>query len=130
MTKAKILVIDDEPGIRALLTQELTAQGYEVASSGDSLEAVKRLERERYQVVLCDINMPKLGGLEVLAEILRHDPVTRVIMMTGYGTDETVAEAMLRGAFDFVQKPFNLTDISSRVKNAVTHTEADPTESI
>src|SRR6266700_3880530 len=119
MTNAKILVVDDEPGIRELLTRELTTEGYCAASAANGLEALEKIGQDKYQVALCDLNMPKLGGLEALEEIRKRDPEIEVIMMTGYGTIETAVEAMKKGAYDFVQKPFNLSEVLALVQKSI-----------
>jgi len=116
---AKILVIDDEPGIRDLLTRELTAQGYWVEAAVDGMDALDMMKKQKYQVALCDLNMPKLGGLETLEEIRKQDAEIEVIMMTGYATIETAVEAMKKGAYDFVQKPFNLNEVLALVEKCI-----------
>ena len=116
---AKILVIDDEPGIRDLLTRELIAEGYWAQSACDGLDALEKMKTEKYQVALCDLNMPKLGGLAALEEIRKRDPDVEVIMMTGYATVETAVEAMQKGAYDFVQKPFNLSEVMALVQKSI-----------
>src|SRR5437879_4037391 len=116
---AKILVVDDEPGIRDLLRQELTAQGHAVDTAADGREALQTLQTKNYQVALCDINMPKLAGLETLEEIRKLYPDVEVIMMTGYATIESAVEAMKKGAYDFVQKPFNLSEVLALVEKSI-----------
>ena len=116
---AKILVIDDEPGIRELLSQELVAQGHFVETAADGLLALEKIKKDKYQVALCDINMPKLGGLETLDEIRKLDSEVEVIMMTGYATIESAVEAMKKGAYDFVQKPFNLSEVLLLVEKSI-----------
>src|SRR5258706_152245 len=110
---ANILIMDEEPGIRDLLSRELTAQGYRADSAKDGVEGLEKLGHDKYQVVLCDINMPKLGGLGALEEIRKRAPEIEVIMMTGYASVETAVDAMKMGAYDFVQKPFNRKDVET-----------------
>src|SRR5438874_1501578 len=105
---ARILVIDDEQGMRDLLSLELARQGYTVQTAGDGAQALDKIHRQDFQLVLCDINMPHMGGLEVLEAVRHSHPDMEVIMMTGYGTVETAVAAMKEGAYDFIQKPFNL----------------------
>ncbi len=116
---AKILVIDDEPGICEMLSQELVAEGHFVETASDGLGALKKMKTEKYQVALCDINMPKMGGLVVLEEMHKLDPEVEVIMMTGYATIESAVEAMKKGAYDFVQKPFNLLEVLALVEKSI-----------
>lgn len=116
----KILVVDDEEGIRDLLTYELSSQGYQVVTAADGEEAVKKVRRESFNVVISDVKMPKMDGLETLAEIKKIDPDIEVIMATGYGTIETAVNAMKAGAYDFVQKPFNnIQELFALVEKAI-----------
>jgi len=116
---AEILIIDDEAGIRDLLTQELKSVGYSTDASGDGEAALAKMQAKKFQVILCDLNMPKMNGLETLEEIRKIDPDAEVIMMTGYATIETAVEAMKKGAYDFVQKPFNLSEVLMLVEKCV-----------
>ncbi|MCB4756601.1 MAG: response regulator [Elusimicrobia bacterium] len=117
LKSSKILVVDDEPGIRELLSRELGVEGYSVAVASDGIDALELIKREKYQVILSDVKMPKLGGIEMLEAVKKTDPDVEVIIMTGYGTIETAVEAMKRGAVDFVQKPFNLSVVKGVVKS-------------
>src|SRR5258706_343503 len=123
MTNAKILVIDDEAGIRDLLTRELSSEGYWTASAVNGLEAMEKIGQEKYQIALCDLNMPKLGGLKVLEEIRKLDQEIEVIIMTGYASIDTAVEAMKQGAYDFVQKPFNLIEVLALVEKCLEKSE-------
>jgi two-component system, NtrC family, sensor kinase len=115
----RILAIDDEPGIRELLDRELTLQGYKVETACDGLDALQKIEAGRFQLAVCDINMPGLGGLEVLAALRERDPDIEVIMVTGYATVEIAVEAMRKGAYDFIQKPFNLQELLALVEKGL-----------
>ncbi|OGR88979.1 MAG: hypothetical protein A2992_07080 [Elusimicrobia bacterium RIFCSPLOWO2_01_FULL_59_12] len=108
---ARILVIDDEAGLRDLLSHEFALQGYQVDTAMDGCQALEKLAQQTFQLVLCDINMPKMGGLEILEHIRKLDSDMEVIMMTGYATIEDAVMAMKKGAYDFVQKPFNLEEL-------------------
>lgn len=119
----RILVIDDEPGIRDLFTLELSAQGYEVVTAGDGDEAIQKIEPGQFQVALCDMNMPRMGGLETLEEIHKKDPDIEVIVMTGYATVDTAVNAMKKGAYDFVQKPFNLPEVLALISKSLEKSE-------
>src|SRR5438552_1158437 len=115
----RVLVIDDEPGIRELLSRELVTHGYRVEAAANGQEALEKIEPGKYQVALCDLNMPKLGGLEAMEGIRKRDPGVEVIMMTGYATVETAVAAMKKGAYDFVQKPFNLKEVLALVEKSI-----------
>jgi CheY-like chemotaxis protein len=116
---AKILVIDDEQGIRDLLAQELKFAGYEVTTAADGTRALEQVRGGPFQLALCDISMPDMSGLEVLAAIRKIQPDMEVLMMTGFGTVETAVLAMKMGAYDFVQKPFDLGEILALIEKCL-----------
>jgi len=118
-TNAKILVVDDEGGIRQLLKSELTVDGHDVKTACDGAEALELMEQEKFQLVICDMNMPKLSGLEVLSAIREREPDVEIIMMTGFATVETAVTAMKNGAYDFIQKPFNLDELLALVDKSL-----------
>src|SRR5690348_6714003 len=93
---AKILVIDDEQGIRDLLSNELSALGYHVLTASNGLEGLEMLKKESCQLVISDVKMPKMDGLQVLQGVKKLDPDTEVILITGYGTVENAVTAMKR----------------------------------
>ncbi len=115
----RILVIDDEPGMRRSLAISLKREGYEVEEAAGGTEGLVRLEREIYDLVMTDLKMAPVGGLEVLAAVKKAAPQTEVIVMTAYGSIEAAVEAMRLGAFDFVTKPFQAEEILARVRNAL-----------
>lgn len=115
----KILVVDDEVGLRDLLAFELGGHGYTVVTAQDGEEAIERLQREKFQLVISDVKMPKRDGMELLEAAKRIDPQVEVIMATGFGTIETAVGAMKMGAYDFIQKPYNMTEIQALVEKAL-----------
>lgn len=116
---ARILVVDDEQGIRDLLAMELTSMGYAVETARDGVDAIEALSLQNFQLVICDLQMPKVGGLEVLNVIHEKRSDLEIIMMTGYGTVETAVEAMKKGAYDFIQKPFDLNELMALVEKCL-----------
>jgi signal transduction histidine kinase len=114
--QTSILVIDDELGIRDLLEGELTLRGYYVSTAPNGKEALKKMRERRYDIAFCDINMPDLGGVEALAAFKQADPDMEVIMITGYATVETAVDAMKKGAYDFIAKPFHLEELITLVR--------------
>ena len=107
----RVLVVDDEENLRHMLTVLLSREGYVVRAVPDGEAALKELEARAYDVVLADIRMPKMGGLELLEELKARAIPATVIMMSAYGTMETAIEAMKRGAYDYVSKPFKPDEI-------------------
>lgn len=114
----RVLVVDDERGICDLLIKELTDKAYTVDSANDGTDAIERVRETSYDVVICDIKMPRMDGLQVLEQIKRLSPETEVIMMTAYATVENAVQAMRDGAYDFIEKPFNFEKLSALIDKA------------
>ena len=104
----RILVVDDEEMIRFFLTDVLSGEGYEVTTVSDGQEAVTLLEQEGFDLIITDMVMPGLNGIEVLRAAKRIDPQRPVIVITGYPSVETVRRLVKLGADDYVTKPFNV----------------------
>ena len=105
---ARILVVDDEESIRDLLRLVLTGEGYSVVTANDGEEAIEHLEAQRFDLVITDLVMPKVNGIEVLRAAKRIDSNFPVIVITGYPSVETVTELVRLGAGDYLTKPFNV----------------------
>ncbi len=120
----KILVVDDDEVTRKLLREVLVKEGYEVALSPSGEEAIREIRREPFSLIVSDIRMVELGGMAVLREAkkLRRPPV--VILMTGFGSMEGAIEAIKEGAFDYVSKPFKISDLKAVVSRAAKHWES------
>jgi DNA-binding NtrC family response regulator len=116
---ARVLVVDDEAGMRKSLAIMLRREGYPVTEAAGGVEALDQLGREVFDLVVADLNMDDLSGLEVLRHVRQTSPDVEVILMTAYGTIESAVEAMKLGAFDFITKPFQAEEILLRVRNAV-----------
>jgi CheY-like chemotaxis protein len=109
MTMAKrVLVADDDPATVELLQEFLRGKGYEVLTAGDGVEALRMVRQEQPHVVLLDIQMPKMDGLEVLRRLREIDQEVGVIMITGVNEQEIARKAMALGAFDYIVKPLDL----------------------
>ncbi|MEO5570080.1 MAG: sigma-54 dependent transcriptional regulator [Bacteroidia bacterium] len=115
----KILIIDDEKSIRNTLKEILAYEHYEVHEAPDGLEGIKMAEKEKYDVVLCDIKMPKMDGLEALEKLLEKNNDVPVVMISGHGTIETAVEALKKGAFDYISKPLDLNRMLITIRNAM-----------
>jgi two-component system response regulator AtoC len=113
----RILVVDDDDALRDSLALLLAAEGYEVMTASDAESAVARLE-EPVDVVLCDVRMPGTDGLELLPELIRRLPGAPVLMMSAYGSGELAVEALKRGAFDYLAKPFQPAEVILAIKKA------------
>jgi len=119
MSRGKILAIDDEPNIRHLVRNEFLLEGFEVVTAENGEEGLRAFGRERFDLVLLDIKLPGINGLEVLRNLKRKTPSVPVIMITAYGEIQTAVESMKLGARDYVTKPFKLSELLPLVRQAV-----------
>ena len=119
MEKKKILVVDDEKNIRLTLSQALETLGMPVQTAGDGEEALQKLQDSDFSLVLLDLKLPGMDGLEVLRRIRESRPKTRVIMITAHGTIDYAVEAMKLGAVDFLRKPFSPGEIRRLVSQVL-----------
>jgi putative ABC transport system ATP-binding protein len=121
MEKAKgiILIVDDEESIRDLLSTKLKADGYDCEVAVDGNEALWKAFMKDFDIVLLDIKMPGLSGMEVLSRIIIDHPDTSVVIVTAVLDTKIAVEAMRQGAYDYVTKPFNLDDLGARIKRAL-----------
>jgi DNA-binding NtrC family response regulator len=115
MSQQSILVVDDEKNIRLTLTQTLKPLGYQVATAVNGEDALKKLEQQEFNLILLDLKMPGMTGIEVLRRVVGLRPDIRVIIISAHGTIESAVEAMKLGAVDFIQKPFTPAEIRDLV---------------
>lgn len=118
-TKARILIVDDDPGIRDACFQVLSREGYEIELAGTAEEARKLISDFEFDVILLDLKLPGVEGLELLKEIREEDPQAQVIVITAYGTVQVAVSAMKLGATDFLQKPFSPQELRLAVEKAL-----------
>ncbi|MBN8663595.1 MAG: sigma-54-dependent Fis family transcriptional regulator [Chitinophagales bacterium] len=118
----KILVIDDERAIRNVLKDILTNEGFQVEEAADGEEGWKKFQANNYDLVLCDIKMPKMDGLEFLQQATAAKQDIPIIMISGHGTIETAVDAVKKGAFDYISKPPDLNRLLVTIRNAVDRT--------
>ncbi len=121
MNKGKILVVDDETSLRLLLGNELSRAGYIVEAVADGEIALNRLREDFYHVVLLDIVMPKIDGIEVLRTIKSDNIPSEVIILTGNATLESAIESMKLGAFEYIRKPYSLNELIIQIERAIEH---------
>src|SRR5205085_4915847 len=107
-SKVKILVIDDEQGLCAGIQEALRREGYVVDATTDPVAGLKLALERLYNLIISDIKMPGLNGLDLLSQVRRHHRDTIFILMTAYGTVESAVEAMKQGAYDYLPKPLDL----------------------
>ena len=121
-TPIPILIVDDEADLRDLLVEALQDQGYDAVGAEGGSQALERVHARHFPVIFTDLNMPGgLSGLELLRAIHDEDPQAMGILMTGYATTESAIQALKRGAYDFIQKPFKLAEIEAALERALEH---------
>jgi DNA-binding NtrC family response regulator len=118
-----IMVVDDEPLIRDTLAEYLTQEGFSVEVCAGGEDAVARAGERRFEVALCDIQLPGIDGLELLDQLRRVSPETVVVMMTAYATVENAVEAFHRGAHDYLMKPLLLDEVLNKIRRVVAYGE-------
>ncbi|MBI2417358.1 MAG: sigma-54-dependent Fis family transcriptional regulator [Ignavibacteriales bacterium] len=122
MSKSKvILVVDDEPAMRRNIVDLLSADGYITFEAGDGLSAIELVKSNNPALILLDINLPKMDGISSLIEIKKINPDIPVIIFTAYGTSERAIEAMKSGAFDYMEKPFDIEEFKMAVYRALNY---------
>ncbi|NDY72755.1 response regulator [Desulfobacter hydrogenophilus] len=114
----KILIVDDEKDFVEMFSLRLTRQGEKVSAVYSGQEALDLLEKTKIDVVILDIRMPGMDGIETLKKIKASYPLVEVILLTGHGSTETAVEGMKEGAFDYLMKPADFDDISEKLTNA------------
>jgi YesN/AraC family two-component response regulator len=124
--KVRILIVDDEAGVRKVLEQVLQESGFEVTLAVDGREALKLFEENPFPLVITDLVMPEMDGIELLQSIKRLDPDTQVIIITSYASVETAVEALRCGAYDYLFKPFeNIELVSAAARRALERIELE-----
>ncbi len=114
----KILIVDDEPIVGERLKAFIEKDGYEVETFVDPAKAFERLDTEDYDILISDIRMGEIDGLQIMEQALRKSRRVRVILITGYATLELARESLTKGAFDFIAKPFKLREIRRTIARA------------
>ena len=116
--KLRIMVLDDEPIVCKRLKPALEKLGYEVDAFTQSPEAMHQIQRIGYDIIITDLKMKEIDGMQVLSEAKKHHPGTEVIVITGFATMETAKQSLQMGVFDFIAKPFKLSEIQEVVNRA------------
>lgn len=119
MPNIKLLIIDDEVEFASTMCQRLKLRDFDVADEHSGGEGLAALIEMSPEIVILDLKMPDMNGLDVLDEIKKHDPSIEVIMLTGHGSAGSGIEAMEKGAFDYVMKPVDLKDLLEKINAAI-----------
>jgi DNA-binding NtrC family response regulator len=120
---ASILIIDDERSIRKTLGEILTYEGYNIDEAADGEEGLKKFKEKKYDIVLCDIKMPKLDGIEFLEKAKESNPDVPILIISGHGNIETAVDAVKKGAYDYIAKPPDLNRLLITLRNAMDKTK-------
>jgi len=115
----RILLVDDEANVRTVFSDVLRKESYTVKGVKDGPEAIKAIDEETFDLALVDLRMPKMDGIKVLENIKKTKPEIPVIIYTGYGSITTAVEAMRKGAFDYLNKPFSPEELKSSIRKAL-----------
>jgi DNA-binding NtrC family response regulator len=118
---AKILVVDDDKHLADNLVEYLAKLGYQAVAAYGGKEAVERFEKENFHLVITDLMMPEMGGLEVLQAVKALDSRAIILVITGYGTIQSAVSAIKEGAYDFVPKPFKMSELEVIIGRALEH---------
>lgn len=116
--RTSILILDDEPIVSKRLKPSLEKKGYEVETFTESLPALKRTMERDFDIVITDLKMEGIDGMQFLTEVKKRSPETEVIVITGFATMDTAKESFQKGVFDFLAKPFKLGEIVEVIKRA------------
>ncbi len=116
--KKRLLIIDDEANMRHMLSTVLKKADYQVETAADGAEGLEMIQHSPYDFILCDIKMPKMGGMEFLKVSRDRIGAATIIMMSAYGSIDTAIEAMKSGAYDYISKPFKTDEVYLTLKKA------------
>lgn len=119
MAQQKILIVDDEKGIRDLFAKALAEEGYSVATAKDGRDGLKKARAQTFHLILIDLRMPKMGGVNAIMEMKRANPEASFIIITGFPIGEDVEKILKRGVYDCIRKPFNLVKVIKEIKKAL-----------
>jgi FixJ family two-component response regulator len=123
LSRGRVLIVDDEEGIRDLLVNEFSKAEYEVFSAINGEDAIAKIKTEKVNIIITDMKMPKIDGIDLLKVVKDESPETEVIVITGHATIDNALGAMRNGAYDFVQKPFNIDELLALADKAIEKNE-------
>lgn len=117
--KAKILIVDDEERLTTTMCKLLRIHGYDAHTAGSGQEAIARIGEESWDIMILDMKMPEMSGVQVLSEVRKLDSRVEVIVLTGYASLDTAQEVMKLGAYDYLLKPYRQDDLLEKIENAL-----------
>lgn len=117
--RARVLIVDDDPGIRFTLREMLEPEGLEIHEAADGAQALARVERESWDLVITDLRMPRVDGMQLVRDVVARAPATRIVMLTAHGSERQAVEAIKAGAHDYFRKPFDRDELVTVVRRAL-----------
>lgn len=114
----KVLIVDDEERFRTTMCRLLSIKGLDATTAGSGKEALEKIRQEIYDVLILDVRMPEMSGVDVLSEVKKIDPHIEVIIMTGYASVDTARDIMKFGAYDYLLKPYDTDQLLEKIENA------------
>lgn len=130
MSNSRILIVDDEKNLRLTMTMCLEPLGYEIGTADDGEDALRQLDNQEFHLILLDIRLPGMDGLDVLRRVVKQHPDIPIVMVSAHGTVESAVEAMKLGAVDFLQKPFTPQELRTVVKQVLERERLEETQVI
>lgn len=121
----KILIVDDDSELRSNLSEILRGKGYHTDEASSGKDAIEKAASDEFDVVLLDLMMPKIGGMDVLTELRKIKPKTKVIMITAFATIDNAVEAIKKGASDYISKPFKIEDLDATIRRVIEEAKFD-----
>ena len=128
MAKGQILVIDDEQAIRDLISEVLNIAGYEVSIAADGLDGLNKIRKQKYDLIILDVNLPKLDGFAILEKVRESAPTQPIIMISARTDKDDVTHGLRLGADDYVRKPFSVEELVLRIENRLKRNQKNQAE--
>ena len=130
MSNSRILIVDDEKNLRFTMTMCLEPLGYEIGTADNGEDALRQLDNQEFDLILLDIRLPGMDGLDVLRRVVKQHPDIPIVMVSAHGTVESAVEAMKLGAVDFIQKPFTPQELRTIVQQVLDREQLEETQAI
>lgn len=130
MSNSRILIVDDEKNLRLTMTMCLEPLGYEIGTADNGEDALRQLDNQEFDLILLDIRLPGMDGLDVLRRVVKQHPDILIVMVSAHGTVESAVEAMKLGAVDFIQKPFTPHELRTIVQQVLDRQQLEETQAI
>jgi DNA-binding NtrC family response regulator len=125
MPLKKILVVDDDADVRSILTKILSEKGFQTDEASSGKDAIEKATSEDFDIAILDLMMPEISGMDVLIELKKVKPKTKIIMITGFATIDNAVQSIKKGASDYITKPFKISDLDATIKRTLEEAKFD-----